>query len=110
MFAGASAGASEIDSELASTLQSIAENERAEREAAVLELNGGPQGCAIVQWPGRWSGNRQHVIIVHNTTRLQSDTVSCVLVGKVQDGSQRPCACYEHPSSQAKGACIEKKR
>lgn len=108
--AEASGGAAAVEEDIATAIQEIANNERAEREAAVLKLRGSAPSCAIVQWPGRWSGNRQRIILVHNTARVQSDTVSCVLVGKVQEGCQRPCACFEHPSSQARGSCVEKQK
>lgn len=90
-------------------LQAAVETERLEREAVVRELCGDEPGCAIVQWPGRWSGNRQWVAIVHDTSHVRHGTVGCVLIGKAIEGP-RPCSCFEHPTSQARGSCIHKRK
>ena len=93
-------------------LLSSALDDLSERKAKVEELCGdltSPR-CAILQWPGRRTGNRQLVVIVPDTSDFSCDTIGCVLIGKELEGIPRPCSCYEHPTSQARWSCVEKRK
>ena len=78
--------------------------EKADRADIVNSLRG-EAGSAILQWPGRWSGSREILVIIHDLTRVCNASIGCLLIGKSSS-----CSCFEHPHSQARWGCNEKRK